>query len=91
MPQSDPRVVMGPPASCPTPARETRADPALPTAFKRAAGEAGPTETHELLRLWHKARRSNLKSRQHLLNEAENLRGELPEELRAAQRVELHT
>ncbi len=65
-------------------ARETQTDPAIPTAFKRAAGDAGPDETHELLSLWHKARRSILKSRQHLLNEAENLLGELPEELRAA-------
>ncbi len=34
--------------------------------------------------MWHKARCSLLKSRQHLLNEAEALLGELPEELRAA-------
>jgi len=54
----------------------------MPTAFKRAAGDAGPDETQELLALWHKARRSILKSRQHLLNEAEALLGELPEELR---------
>jgi transposase len=65
-------------------ARETQADPAMPMAFKRAAGDAGPDETHELLSLWHKARRSILKSRQHLLNEAEHLLGELPEQLRAA-------
>ncbi|MBA2336182.1 MAG: transposase [Acidimicrobiia bacterium] len=65
-------------------ARETQADTAMPTAFKRAGGDTGPDETHELLSLWHKARRSILKSRQHLLNEAENLLGELPEELRAA-------
>jgi transposase len=54
----------------------------MPTAFKRAAGDAGPDETHELMSLWHKARRSILKSRQHLLNEAEHLLRELPEELR---------
>lgn len=65
-------------------ARETQADPAMPMAFKRAAGDAGPDETHELLSLWHKARRSILKSRQHLLNEAEHLLGDLPEQLRAA-------
>lgn len=65
-------------------ARETQSDPAMPAAFKRAGGDAGPDETHELLSLWHKARRSILKSRQHLLNEAEHLLGELPEELRAA-------
>jgi transposase len=63
-------------------ARETQADPAMPTAFKRAAGDAGPDEVHELMSLWHKARRSILKSRQHLLNEAEHLLRELPEELR---------
>lgn len=65
-------------------ARETQSDPAMPAAFKRAGGDAGPDETHELLSLWHKARRSILESRQHLLNEAEHLLGELPEELRAA-------
>jgi hypothetical protein len=65
-------------------ARETQADPALPAAFKRAAGDAGPDEVHELMSLWHKARRSILKSRQHLLNEAEHLLRELPEELREA-------
>lgn len=64
-------------------ARETQADPAMPTAFKRAAGDAGPDETHELLALWHNARRSILKSRQHLLNEAEHLLNDLPEALRA--------
>lgn len=63
-------------------ARETQADPAVPTAFKRAGGDAGPDETQELLALWHKARRSILKSRRHLLNEAEALLGDLPEELR---------
>ncbi len=63
-------------------ARETQADPAMPVAFKRAAGDAGPDETHELISLWHKARRSILTSRQHLLNEAEVLLGELPEAVR---------
>ncbi len=63
-------------------ARETQADPAMPTAFKRAGGDAGPDETHELMSLWHKARRSILKSRQHLLNEAEHLLRELPEDIR---------
>jgi transposase len=63
-------------------ARETLADPAMPIAFKRAQGDAGPDETHELMSLWHKARRSILTSRQHLLNEAECLLRELPEELR---------
>lgn len=63
-------------------ARETQADPDMPVAFKRAGGDTGPDETLELMSLWHKARRSILKSRQHLLNEAEHLLGELPEELR---------
>jgi transposase len=65
-------------------ARETLADPEMPTAFKRAPGDAGPDETHELISLWHKARRSILTSRQHLLNEAEQLLVELPEALRDA-------
>jgi hypothetical protein len=65
-------------------ARETQADPAMPRAFKRAAGDAGPDEVHEVMSLWHKARRSILKSRQHLLNEAEHLLRELPEEIRDA-------
>jgi len=64
-------------------ARATQADSAMPTAFKRASGDAGPDEAHELLSLWHKARRSILTSRQHLVNEAENLLGDLPEEVRA--------
>jgi hypothetical protein len=34
--------------------------------------------------LWHKARRSLLKSRQHLLNEAEALFDQLPETVRSA-------
>jgi transposase len=63
-------------------ARETLAHPLLPRAFKRAAGAAGPDEQTELLALWHRARRSILTSRQHLLNEAEMLLDELPLELR---------
>ncbi|MGH9055691.1 MAG: hypothetical protein ACRDYY_07490 [Acidimicrobiales bacterium] len=66
------------------PARETQADPATPRVFKRAEGDAGPDANAECLGLWHKARRSLLKSRQHLLNEAESLLGELPEAIRAA-------
>lgn len=65
-------------------ARETQADPEIPVAFKRAAGDTGPDEATEMIALWHKARRSLLKSRQHLLNEAEALLGELPEVLRLA-------
>jgi transposase len=63
-------------------AREVQADPDLPRAFKRAPGDAGPDEAHQLLALWHKQRRSLLKSRQHLLNEAESLLIELPEAIR---------
>jgi transposase len=62
-------------------ARETLAHPLLPRAFKRAAG-SGPDEPTELLTLWHRARRSILTSRRHLLNEAEHLLAELPLELR---------
>lgn len=65
-------------------ARETLAHPLLPRAFKRAqAGQVtGPDEHTEVLALWHKRRRSLLKSRQHLLNEAEFLLAELPLQLR---------
>jgi transposase len=63
-------------------ARETQADAGLPLAFKRAAGDAGPDEATELISLWHKARVSLLKSRQHLLNEAEALLAALPDALR---------
>jgi transposase len=48
-------------------AREALADPKMPVAFKRAGGDAGPDETTELTGLWDGARRSLLKSRQHLL------------------------
>lgn len=37
-------------------AREVQADPDLPAAFKRAPGDTGPDETHELLNLWHNQR-----------------------------------
>jgi transposase len=63
-------------------ARETLAAPDLPRAFKRAGDDRGPEEATELLALWHNARRSLLKSRQHLLNEAEALLNQLPDELR---------
>ncbi len=64
-------------------AREILADPAVPVAFKRAAGDAGPDETTELIALWHKARRSLVTTRQHLLNEADSLLAELAQEARA--------
>jgi transposase len=64
-------------------AREVQADPDLPQAFKRAPGDAGPDETHELLNLWHNQRRSLIKSRQQLINEAGALLHDLPEEIRA--------
>jgi transposase len=63
-------------------ARETLAHRDLPVAFKRAGSDSGPDETHELLSLWHKARRSINKRRQQLLNESETLVGELPDDLR---------
>ena len=63
-------------------ARETLADPSLPTAFKRAGADRGPDPVHEQILLWHKARRSLVKSRTHLLNEADHLLVELPLELR---------
>ena len=63
-------------------ARETLAHPLLPRAFKRAGQDSGPDEGHELLALWHNQRRSILASRQHLVNEAENMLCELPLELR---------
>jgi len=47
-------------------ARETLADPLLPQAFKRAPGDTGPEPVTDRVALWHKARRSLLKSRQHL-------------------------
>ncbi len=62
-------------------ARETLAHSLLPKAFKRAGQDQGPDEHHQLLALWH-SRRSILASRQHLLNEAEDLLCELPLELR---------
>lgn len=63
-------------------ARETLAHPDLPVAFKRSCDDSGPDETSELMSLWHKERRSVLKTRQHLLNESEALLNDLPEELR---------
>lgn len=65
-------------------ARETLADPKLPIAFKRNAGDSGPHEVHELISLWHKEKRSIVKQRQQLLNESETLLSELPERLRVA-------
>lgn len=63
-------------------ARETLSDPRLPLAFKRAGDDSGPDETRELLSLWHKERRSIVKQRQQLLNEAETLLSELLDGLR---------
>lgn len=64
-------------------ARETLADPRMPAAFKRAGTDVGPDPVREQILLWHKARRSLLKTRLHLLNEADHLLIELPLELRA--------
>ena len=64
-------------------ARETLAHPLLPHAFKHAGPQpATPDPLREQLMLWHRQRRSLLKSRQHLLNEAETLLSELPLDLR---------
>jgi len=63
-------------------ARETLGHALLPRAFKAAAAQAAPDEPRELLGLWHNKRRSLLKSRQHLLGEAEFVLAELPLELR---------
>jgi hypothetical protein len=63
-------------------ARETLAHLDLPVAFKRVGDDSGPDETTELIALWHKERRSLLKTRQHLLNEADALLSDLPDELR---------
>lgn len=63
-------------------ARETLADRKLPRAFKRAGSDAGPNETGELISLWHKERRSVVKLRQQLLNEAESLLSDLPDVVR---------
>ncbi len=63
-------------------AREVLAHPLLPKAFKRAGQGPGPDECHQLLAIWHNRRLSILKSRQHLVNEAESLLCELPLELR---------
>ena len=63
-------------------AREVRAHPLLPKAFKRAGQQQGPDELHQLLGLWHNRRRSILTTRQHLVGEAESRLCELPLELR---------
>lgn len=63
-------------------ARETLAHPELPLAFKRAGSDSGPNEVSELLSLWHKERRSVVKLRQQLLNEAESLLSALPDDVR---------
>ena len=62
-------------------ARETLAHPLLPRAFKRAGDDVGLDEHAELLSVWHNARCSLLKRRQHLLSEAEALLRQLPLEL----------
>jgi transposase len=64
-------------------AREVQSDPHVPAAFKRGPGPSGPDHLHEQLCLWHNARTSLVKTRQHLTNEAEALLCDLPELLRA--------
>jgi len=63
-------------------AKETLAEEELPVAFKRAGDDAGPDPVHERLSLLHKARKSLLKARQHLLGEAEALLCDLPLSIR---------
>jgi transposase len=63
-------------------ARELLAHPDLPLAFKRSQQAARPDQVVELLALWHQARRSLLKSQQHLLNEAEDMLQAMPEAIR---------
>lgn len=63
-------------------ARELLAHPDLPLVFKRSQQAARPDQVEELLALWHQARRSLLKSQQHLLNEAEDLLQAMPEAIR---------
>jgi transposase len=63
-------------------AREAKRDRDLPVAFKRAGGETGPDRQREQIALWHNARTSVVKTRQHVTNEAEALLCALPEELR---------
>src|SRR5262249_58677427 len=70
------------PAAAERLAREFLAHLNLPLAFKRSEQSAGRSQMGELLGLWHQARCSLQKSRQHLLNEAENLLPALPEAIR---------
>jgi len=63
-------------------ARELLANPDLPLAFKRSQQAARPDQVVELLGLWHQARRSLLKTQQHLLNEAEDMLQAMPEAIR---------
>lgn len=63
-------------------AREALAHPNLPLAFKRSQQTAECDQVTELLGIWHQARRSLQKSRQHLLNEAEDMLHALPEAIR---------
>jgi len=65
-------------------AREVQAHPDLPAAFKRASGDIGPDPVHDQMALLHKARRSLLKTRQHVMNEAEAILIALPEHLQGA-------
>lgn len=63
-------------------ARETAIHADLPSAFKRAHGDTGVDENHDLMALWHTTRRSLAKVRAQLLNEAAALLHQLPEDLR---------
>lgn len=63
-------------------ARETATHADLPLAFKRAHGDSGVDDNHDLMALWHTTRRSLAKVRAQLLNEAAALLRQLPEDLR---------
>ena len=62
-------------------ARETQAERHAP-GVQAGRRRRRPRRDGRAVGLWHKARRSVLKSRQHILNEAENLLCDLPLELR---------
>ena len=65
-------------------ARETQADPAMPTAFKRAGGDAGPDETHELMPCGTRRAGRSSSPASTCSTRPSTSCGELPEELRAA-------
>lgn len=65
-------------------APETPSDRSPPKAFKRAGGDRGPDAVMDQIALSHKTRRLLLRSRQHILSEAESMLIALPENLQGA-------